>query len=78
MKRIDDLKSMSDDQLRERITELDHSLMRIRGFQHGGYGSDNPMMVRNLRKNKARCLTILKEREIEKKFPELKKHAKMQ
>jgi len=65
MKRIAELRQMSDDQLHERIRELDHSFMRLRGFnQNGGAVPGNPNMMQNLRKNKARCLTILREREL--------------
>jgi large subunit ribosomal protein L29 len=70
MKRTAELRQMSDEQLHERIKECTLSLQRLRGFNKAQYGSSNPMMMRNLRKNKARCLTILRERELARSKPE--------
>jgi ribosomal protein L29 len=69
MKRIAELRQMSDDQLKARFTEINNSLRRGRGLIQAGHSSGHPkdkgnaMYMRKLKKDKARILTILSERE---------------
>ena len=72
MKAIVQLRQKSNDQLQRRLIEIDISLRRVRGYLYGackppgevtrGRGGENTMYAGNLRKEKARILTILNER----------------
>ena len=67
MKRIATLRENSDDQLKDRLREIGNSLHRAVGkTKAGGQYSKDSMFIRNLKKQKARILTILREREIKR------------
>lgn len=68
MKQIKNLRQKSNDQLKNRLNDIEISLRRLRGFNEAQKGTqkgkkENPAMLWSLRKEKARILTILKERE---------------
>ncbi len=51
------------EELRDRVAELKEERFRLR-FQQGLMEIENPMLMGTLRKDIARILTILKEREL--------------
>ena len=53
---------MTDAELREKYASLKNELFNLR-FQHATGQLKNPVMLRTVKKDIARCLTILKERE---------------
>jgi len=61
LKRASELRLMSSEELRERLKDIAVTQMRLRGFQKAG-GGINPGQWRNIKKEKARILTILGER----------------
>ena len=68
MKRVQNLRQMSNDQLKTRLDEIGNSLHRAVGkVKAGGVYSKDSMFIRKLKKEKARILTILTEREIKKR-----------
>lgn len=58
-----ELRDMSDEQLRKRLADIHITQMKMRGVKEAG-GATNPGVWRNIRKEKARILTILREREL--------------
>ena len=73
MKRVVQLRQKSDYQLKNRLQEIGNSLLRARGRNRVGsptdgsvYGGDS-MFMWKLRREKARILTILNERERKKR-----------
>lgn len=76
MKQLTQLRQKSDDQLKNRLREIDNSLLRARGRNKVGMPTDgsvfggDSMFMRRLRKEKARILTILNERERKRKEEE--------
>jgi len=56
------LRSMSNEELKKRITELRSEIVKERATIASGARPDNPGKVRKLRREIARCLTILNER----------------
>lgn len=64
MKQTVELRRMSNDQLKNRLTDLGNSLMRAVGRNKAGKPEDDSMYIRKLRKEKARILTLLREREL--------------
>ena len=69
MKVIQDLRQKSDDQLKNRLNDIEISLRRTRGENKAGKPNKNSMFIQKLRKEKARILTILREREIKRQHP---------
>lgn len=73
MKALASLREKSNDQLKSRLNEIEISFRRTKGkfsaardqASKGGSG-ENTMYLGNLRKQKARILTILHERELRK------------
>jgi ribosomal protein L29 len=64
---------MSNDQLKRRLNEIGNSLHRAVGkVKAGGAYSKDSMFIRKLKKERARILTILRERELRKKEKEAK------
>lgn len=61
LKRASELRQMSSEELRKRLQEIAATQMQLRGFQKAG-GGINPGQWRNIKKEKARLLTILGER----------------
>ncbi len=62
MKTSEIRKSTSAD-LRNELVELKSELFKLR-FQHAANGLDNPMKMKNIKKDIAKIKTILREREI--------------
>ena len=62
MKTSEIRKSTSAD-LRNELVELKSELFKLR-FQHAANGLDNPMKMKNMKKDIAKIKTILREREI--------------
>ena len=62
MKTSEIRKSTSAD-LRNELVELKSELFKLR-FQHAANGLDNPMKMKNIKKDIAEIKTILREREI--------------
>ncbi len=57
------LKEMSSPELEKELSELKSELFKLR-FSLATNGLDNPLKVREVRKNIARIKTILREREL--------------
>jgi ribosomal protein L29 len=67
MRRVEELRRMSDDQLKNRLNEIAISLRRAVGkVKAGGAIGKDTMYIRRLKKEKARILTILRERELKR------------
>lgn len=64
--RPDEIREMSDEEIREKLTELKEELFRLR-FRSATMELDNPMLLRQLRRDIARLKTILRERQLAKK-----------
>lgn len=62
MKRIQNLRRMSDEQLKKRHNENRNDLMRARCLMAKRADTSDSMFVRKTRKENARILTILSER----------------
>ncbi len=60
--RMKELRSLSDDELRRRIAEVENDLLRERGVAAMGGAPPSPGRMRALRTNVARALTVLSER----------------
>ncbi|MBP7794576.1 MAG: 50S ribosomal protein L29 [Candidatus Saccharicenans sp.] len=58
--RIREIRELSADDLRQRIADLKDQLSRLR-FQKAMGQLDNPMKIRNIRKDIARINTVLQE-----------------
>ncbi len=58
-----ELRKMSVEELYKKADELKMELMKLR-FQAKLQGLDNPMIVRNTRKDIARVLTVIREKEL--------------
>jgi len=56
--RIKDIRGMSSKERKEKITELQTELARLRTMVKAGGSIDNPSRIRELRKTIARILTI--------------------
>ena len=61
MKKASELRQMSTEQLRKRLQEIGATQIILRGHEKAG-GGINPGQWRNIKKEKARILTILGER----------------
>ena len=58
---VEDLRKMSADQLNEKLKELKEELFNLR-FQHAINQLDNPQKIVEVKKNIARVMTILSEK----------------
>ena len=61
--KIKDLRALSDEELRTKITDAKKELLELRVKKSTG-SLDKPSRINELRKGIARALTILKEREL--------------
>jgi len=61
-KAMQKLRAMSNEELKKRITELKTEIIKERATVASGARPDNPGKIRKLRREIARCLTVLKER----------------
>jgi len=59
-----DLRALSDEELRRRISDAENDLLRERGVAAMGGAPPSPGRMRALRTNVARALTVLSERSI--------------
>lgn len=67
MKDVVQLRQRSTDELRKRLEDINRSLLKERGNVKAGKNQGakkNPMYYGKLRRDKARILTILREREL--------------
>jgi large subunit ribosomal protein L29 len=62
MKAID-ARELTTDEIRQRIEQLQEELFRLR-FRAATMELENPMLLRNLRRDVARLNTVLREREL--------------
>lgn len=58
-----DLRQLSDEELRKKLQDSKEELFKLR-FQLATNQLDNPMKIREVRRNIARLKTILREREL--------------
>ena len=67
MKRVKELRELSDSELKKRYEEMILSLMKVRAKISSGNIPENPGKVKHLKRDIARILTIMKERGIKEK-----------
>ncbi|MGB9791412.1 MAG: 50S ribosomal protein L29 [Thermacetogeniaceae bacterium] len=63
MKKAKELRELSDEELKQKLVDLKDELFRLR-FQLATGQLENPMRIREVRRDYARAKTILREREI--------------
>ena len=63
--RPDEVRALPDEQLRQRVTDLNQELFNLR-FQLASYKNPNPGRFRQVKRDIARIKTILRERELER------------
>ena len=63
MRKVEKLREKTDPELETRLHELDEQLFKLR-FQRATGALDNPMKVKEVRKEIARIRTIRRERQI--------------
>ncbi|NPA53590.1 MAG: 50S ribosomal protein L29 [Aquificae bacterium] len=61
--KAEELRKLTDDELREKLVELKKKLMHLR-FQNAIGGLEKPSEIRATKRDIARILTILREREL--------------
>ncbi len=61
--KAEELRKLTDDELKEKLVELKKQLMNLR-FQNAIGGLEKPSDIRATKKDIARILTILREREL--------------
>ena len=59
-----EIRDMTDDEIRDRIEQLQEERFRLR-FRSATQQLENPMLLRNLRRDIARLKTVLRERELQ-------------
>ena len=57
------MRELTDEELRQKVSGYKEELFNLR-FQMATGQLDNPMRIRDVKKNIARCKTVLREREI--------------
>jgi large subunit ribosomal protein L29 len=57
------MRELTDDELNKKVSDYKEELFNLR-FQLATGQLDNPMRIRDVRKNIARCKTVLRQREI--------------
>ena len=62
--KINKIREMSSSDLEKELGELKSELFKLR-FQSAANGLDNPMKIRNTKRDIAKIKTILKERELQ-------------
>ena len=63
MMKAEDIRDMTDDDIRERIEELKEEQFRLR-FRSATMQLENPQLTKTIRRDIARLMTILHEREL--------------
>jgi len=66
MMKIDKIKEMSSPELEKELSELKTELFKLR-FSLATNGLENPMKIKEVKKDIARINTILRQRELEEK-----------
>ncbi|RJS91116.1 50S ribosomal protein L29 [Candidatus Bathyarchaeota archaeon] len=61
--RLSEIRNMTDDELKRRLTELRAELVRLRTMAKAGGALDNPSRIRELRRTIARILTVMNEKQ---------------
>jgi len=59
--RISEIRKMSDEERRKRLTELRAELVRMRTMVKAGGALDNPFRIREIKRTIARILTVMNE-----------------
>lgn len=59
-----ELRKLSNEELSKRISEMSAELIKLRGLYAAGRPPKNVMALRNLRKDYARALTVMRERQL--------------
>lgn len=59
------IRELTDDELRQRVSDHKDELFNLR-FQLATGQLDNPMRIKDVKRNIARCKTILRQRELAK------------
>ncbi len=62
--KVNEIRKMSSSDLEKELVELKSELFKLR-FQLATNGLDNPMKIRNAKKDIAKIKTILRERELQ-------------
>jgi large subunit ribosomal protein L29 len=60
------IRELTDEELKKQVADFKGELFNLR-FQLATGQLDNPMRIRDVKKNIARCKTILRQRELAKK-----------
>ncbi|AFV12751.1 ribosomal protein L29 [Thermacetogenium phaeum DSM 12270] len=63
MKKVKELRELTDEELQRKLIDLKDELFRLR-FQLATGQLENPMRIREVKRNFARAKTIIREREI--------------
>ena len=61
--KADEIRGLSDDELRARVAELQEEQFRLR-FRGATETLEQPLRLRTVRRDIARCLTLLRQREL--------------
>jgi large subunit ribosomal protein L29 len=61
--KVEDIRDMSDEEIKTRIVEAQEELFRLR-FRGATQQLENPALIKSLRRDVARMRTILREREM--------------
>jgi len=61
--KVDKMRELTDEELVRKVSDYKEELFNLR-FQIATGQLDNPMRIKDVRKNIARCKTILRQREI--------------
>ncbi len=61
--KVDKMRELTDEELVRKVSDYKEELFNLR-FQIATGQLDNPMRIRDVRKNIARCKTILRQREL--------------
>jgi large subunit ribosomal protein L29 len=66
MTKAADIRELSDDEIRDQLTQKQEELFRLR-FRSATQQLENPALIKSLRRDVARMRTILREREMASK-----------
>ena len=61
--KTNEIRKQSSSDLEKELVELKSELFKLR-FQHAANGLDNPMKIKNIKKDIAKVKTILREKEL--------------
>ena len=64
--KTEDIRELTDDELKTRLAELKNELFNLR-FRHATGQLENPVSLRNCKKDIAKVKTIIRERELKAK-----------